>query len=161
MQFVHVIWTLAYIFNINFANDLIYSTVLYCIFIDLRNKNAIARKPDPVKSPKAVKYGIAQLSGSIFHFHIKWIIKCARYNRSITWKWKFSFIYNEWNKIEKCNRKWDRNFMKKRANKNTLHNLEEQRICRKQWQYSTKHRKQCYFSFIVITKKLRGMHVTV
>jgi hypothetical protein len=37
----------------------------------LRIKNANASKLDPNTSPRAVRNGMAELSGSTFHFHIK------------------------------------------------------------------------------------------
>lgn len=41
------------------------------------NMNASASKLDPSKSPSAVKYGMAELSGSILYFHMKWMRMCA------------------------------------------------------------------------------------
>lgn len=66
----------------------------YGRFIQYMKVKANARSSDPLRSPSAVKYGIAELSGSILYLHIAWIIMCATYNRIITWKkWsRYKFV---------------------------------------------------------------------
>lgn len=43
-----------------------------------------ARKPVPRRSPRAVRYGMEKLSGSMPRPHIQWTIQSARYRRSAT-----------------------------------------------------------------------------
>lgn len=49
------------------------SLSMYGCPIHIINANAIANKHEPNRSPSAVKNGMAELSGSILYFHIKWI----------------------------------------------------------------------------------------
>lgn len=52
--------------------------------MDCRNRNANASRLDPSRSPNAVRYGMAELSGSIFHFHMAWMMIWAMYRSNIT-----------------------------------------------------------------------------
>lgn len=45
----------------------------------VKKTKAKSSNTEPNKSPNAVKYGMAELSGSILFFHIKCIIICAIY----------------------------------------------------------------------------------
>uniref|UniRef100_A0A2M3ZWK7 Putative secreted peptide n=1 Tax=Anopheles braziliensis TaxID=58242 RepID=A0A2M3ZWK7_9DIPT len=53
--------------------------------MERRNRNATMRKLEPSRSPRAVRYGMAELSGSIFHFHIRWMMTWAMYSSSMIW----------------------------------------------------------------------------
>lgn len=56
-------------------------TIPYWLPMADKNRNAITNRLEPNRSPSAVKYGMAELSGSIFHFHMVWIMTWAMYNR--------------------------------------------------------------------------------
>lgn len=56
----------------------------YCLFTDIVKSQATASKLLPSRSPSAVRYGIAELSGSIFHFHIACTMICAMQSNIIT-----------------------------------------------------------------------------
>lgn len=52
--------------------------------MERRNINASSNSVEPSKSPKAVKYGIAELSGSILNLHMVCVRRWAVYNSNIS-----------------------------------------------------------------------------
>lgn len=56
----------------------------YCMPTDMVKSHATASRLLPSRSPKAVRQGMAELSGSIFHFHIACTMMWAIYSSSIT-----------------------------------------------------------------------------
>lgn len=58
----------------------------YCMPTAMVKSHATASRLLPNRSPSAVRYGIAELSGSIFHFHIACTMMCAMYSSNMTCK---------------------------------------------------------------------------